>query len=398
MTSDQTVVCSRCGFANVPGDQFCGSCGAFLEWEGTPAAPSATAGPLAAGPPAAGTPSGGPPQGPGAAAAATVPPGPQAATTRQAAPPPLPIPAAGAEGLVRCPSCGIANPSSRTFCQTCGAKLLPAAVVAARSREEIAAAVAAAAAQPRPATQGPPGAGPSASGSASSGRRLPAWVLAVVVLGILVGAGAVAGSQLLNGGGPSSVASAAPTPSGPVAASAAGAGSSGPSASLASPQATGPTASAVAGKPLKLTSASASSILGGNTGKYGPQNAIDGSLKTSWQEGAATEQGQWIEVGFAAATVDGIIIRNGFQASTALYKGNLRLKAIEVSVDGGAPVPLTLKDTTSAQRFGLPSVANATRVRITIVSTYPSVKTSVSGSPFKDAAVSEISVLGVTGG
>ncbi len=34
MTDTPTILCKRCGFANVPGDQFCGSCGAFLEWEG----------------------------------------------------------------------------------------------------------------------------------------------------------------------------------------------------------------------------------------------------------------------------------------------------------------------------------------------------------------------------
>ena len=30
----ETIVCSRCGTVNAAGDQFCGSCGAFLEWEG----------------------------------------------------------------------------------------------------------------------------------------------------------------------------------------------------------------------------------------------------------------------------------------------------------------------------------------------------------------------------
>ena len=32
--SEGTVICRRCGVANPAGDQFCGSCGAFLEWEG----------------------------------------------------------------------------------------------------------------------------------------------------------------------------------------------------------------------------------------------------------------------------------------------------------------------------------------------------------------------------
>ena len=36
MTDDTRTICKRCGFSNIPGDQFCGSCGAFLEWEGQP--------------------------------------------------------------------------------------------------------------------------------------------------------------------------------------------------------------------------------------------------------------------------------------------------------------------------------------------------------------------------
>ncbi len=370
MTSEQTVVCARCGYPNAPGDQFCGSCGAFLEWGAAPA--EATAAP------------GAPPV--GASAMPAVPP---------AAPAPVP---SAREALVRCPSCGIANPDSRTFCQACGAKLSVGAVVSARTRDEVAAAVAAVpGASPPPARRGAQGPGPATGGAVPGGRRLPGWIAAVVVLGVLVGVGAVAGSQLLNGGGVASDASAAPTPSGPMASTAPG-GSPGASPSLASHPAASPTAAPVAGKQLKLTSASASSILGGNPGKYGPQNVIDGSLKTSWQEGAATEQGQWIEVGFAPATVTAILIRNGFQASSALYKGNERLRAVLISVDGGPPTAVTLKDTTAAQRISLAPVAKATRVRITIVSVYPAVKTSVSGSPFKDAALSEIGVLGVAGG
>src|SRR5512140_1548973 len=55
MTHDQTVLCARCGFANTPGDQFCGSCGTFLEWEGTPATIAADPGAAASGMPAPAT-------------------------------------------------------------------------------------------------------------------------------------------------------------------------------------------------------------------------------------------------------------------------------------------------------------------------------------------------------
>ena len=36
-----TVTCRDCGSGNTPGDEFCGSCGTFLEWA---AAPEGTAG------------------------------------------------------------------------------------------------------------------------------------------------------------------------------------------------------------------------------------------------------------------------------------------------------------------------------------------------------------------
>ena len=44
MTDDTRTICKRCGFSNIPGDQFCGSCGTFLEWEGQPTADAAGAG------------------------------------------------------------------------------------------------------------------------------------------------------------------------------------------------------------------------------------------------------------------------------------------------------------------------------------------------------------------
>jgi hypothetical protein len=213
------------------------------------------------------------------------------------------------------------------------------------------------------------------------------------VLGVLAGVVAVVGSNMLKGSGPASAVSAAPLLGGSGVPASAAVSSVGPSSSGASSAAGSPTPAPLAGKPLKLTGASASSIANGNTAKYGPQLAIDGSLKTSWQEGSPTENGQWIEVSFGPSTVTAVVVRNGFQASTPLYKGNLRLKDVLISVDGGAPLPVQLKDTTNAQKFDLTPVPGATHVRITIVSTYPSVKTAVSGTPFHDAAVSEISVF-----
>lgn len=400
MTHDQTLLCARCGFANAPGDQFCGSCGTFLEWEGAPARGAADPGAPGPAPVASGA--GGDPGatvGPGPAANPTAPPAGAPAT---APPTGSPLPPAGpaGEGLLRCPSCGIANAASRTFCQTCGAKLTPAARIASRSRDEIAAAVAAVPGprpvQPGPPTPGlPPGVTPRGA-APRGGGGLPVWIVVVIVLGVLAGVAAVVGSDLLKGSGPASAISAAPSLGSPAGASSAAAVAPGSSSSAEASAVASPSAApTLVGKALKLTGAAASSIALGDTTRYGAQNAIDGSLKTSWQEGSPNEKGEWIEVSFDLSTVTGVVIRNGFQASTALYKGNLRLKDVQISVDGGAPLAVRLKDTTNAQRINLTPVTGATRVRITIVTTYPSVKTSVNGTPFDDAAVSEIGVLGV---
>jgi hypothetical protein len=376
MTAPGNLICSKCGFSNVPGDQFCGSCGAFLEWEGVAAGD---------GPPAL-PPSDVPVVGPrpGADAATPAPP--------ISAPPPVsaaPIPPAGSGAtLIRCPACGIANTAGRTFCQSCGTKLPEAAVVKPASAEQIAAAITA----PYPA----PGAQPRAATSdpaAPSGRGgLLKWLVVVGVLGLVVGVAVVVGGSLLKGTA-SSAASSNPSlgvvPSGSATSSGAPVASGGASGS---PQVSAAPAVSV---PLTLTGATASSVVG-DLAKFQPGMAIDGDPTTCWQEGNTREKGEWIEVTLAPARVTALLLTNGYNASRALYKGNLRLKDIDISINGGVPIHARLKDIATPQRIPVPPVDAATTIRITIVSTYPSVKTSVSGTPFDDAALGEIVVMGVT--
>lgn len=407
MPSEGQLVCSRCGYANVPGDVFCGSCGAFLEWEGTPGAggpmPGAPGGavsgpirdpdvPVVGGPaaayeaPAAGG------AGPAPAVTPLAPvtpvtaaPAGQAAPTAQAAEP----------GLIRCPACGIANAPTRTFCQSCGSRLADTARVTGPSAAEIAAAVAAPNRPPvTPVSSGRTGPRPVPSQGGS--RGLLGWIVVFGVLGVLAGVGIVVGGNLLKGAAPASEAGTAPAGPGDAASAAAASPAGGrPSGEApASGEATAQAApSAVV---LDLAGATASSVVG-NLEKFGPSKAIDGDSKTSWQEGASTEKGQWIEVSFAPSTVTSVAVRNGYGASTALYKGNRRLKDILVSIDGGKPRALRLRDTGKLQTIDLAGPAGSTSVRITIVSTYAGTKTSVPGTPFDDAAVSEIVVRGVPG-
>jgi hypothetical protein len=391
VTADNHTICRRCGFANTPGDQFCGSCGAFLEWEGEPAAGAAGAtGTAPAGGGVAGLGrdpdvplvrgTGSPGAADGTGTAPTIPVttvGPPAGAAAEGAA------GAGGDGLIRCPACGIANAPTRTFCQSCGAKLADAGRVAPVSAEQIAAAVNA---PPRPVTVQTTTVR-SARSQPKEGGGVLKWVLALAVIGLLVGGGIVGIMYALRGNGTGTGATTAPSD--------AASGSPVASAGTASgaPTDAPPTAKPVA---LKATGATASSVVG-NRDKFKPDKAIDGDPKTCWQEGAKDEKDQWIEVTFDPSTVTGVTIVNGYNASTALYKGNRRLKDVRISVDGGPAVRVRLDDTSDPQKIKLDPVKGATRLRITIATTYNSVKTSVLGTPFDDAALGEITVLGVPG-
>jgi TolB protein len=101
------IVCRQCGHSNESSDAFCGSCGAFLEWtgeqDGSPAAPDRVdEGPVAE-----------------AGSSATIPPTIETPTVQ-------PSPDAGSS--VSCPACATRNEPDRTFCRSCGERLVPEAV------------------------------------------------------------------------------------------------------------------------------------------------------------------------------------------------------------------------------------------------------------------------------
>jgi hypothetical protein len=145
---------------------------------------------------------------------------------------------------------------------------------------------------------------------------------------------------------------------------------------------------------LSPTGATASSVVG-NRAKFAADMAIDGDPATCWQEGKAQEQGEWLEVTFAAARVDAVLLWNGYQLSEDAYYANRRLRDVEISVDGGVPLAVRLPDQLEPFRVELGGIEGATRIRITIVTTYDPRKTDYPGSPFDDAALSEVEVIGV---
>ena len=334
------VICRRCGAANAAGDQFCGSCGAFLEWEGEPVE--------GAGPPVQ-----------------TAPP-----LTPTVTPPLTRIePIEPDEPSVVCPSCRTVNPTSRTFCRSCGTTLPSSAPTELAAIES-----------PRQRS----------TSAAPDDGGLPGWLPIVAGAGVLVGIAIVVFAVVLRPAPPPPAASAfpsatftptlAPTPSPETSAAAS---ASGPPTQAPSVQ-------------LTLLGARASSVVG-NREMFQPAMAIDGALDTSWQEGAADEAGEWLEVTFEPSRLDYIVIYSGYQLSHDAYLANLRPETVLVSVNGGGPEAFVLADSEQPQRLDLEDVEAANAVRIEIVTTYPSEATAY-GGPFDDLAISEVRAFGTAGG
>jgi hypothetical protein len=228
----------------------------------------------------------------------------------------------------------------------------------------------------------------SAPQPVSSGG-LPGWLPIVAGVGLLVGAGVVIYTLLLRPTPSSSLASAAPsatfTPTLP------------PSAGPASSGGSGPSSGAPESVQLTTTGATASSVVGDKK-EFSADKAIDGRLDTCWQEGAADELGQWIEVTLAPSRLDYVVVYSGYQLSHDTYLANRRPKDVAVSVNGGSKVAFTLADSEQPQRLDVDDVTGATTVRLEIVTTYDPQKTAYAGSPFDDLAISEIRVFGGAGG
>ncbi len=376
--SAESIVCRRCGAANSAGDQFCGSCGAFLEWEGEAIEDAGTVADAAV-----------------AAAPVAAPVEPTTAEPAPAAPPPTPAPPAGEPppgpaatplaGTVTCPACGRQNPPGRTFCQACGTRLVAGTAAGAPPGGP----------QVAPTARRPsPSARPAArerQPPAGASRGLPGWLPAILILGLLAGVGAVVATALLRPPEvPSGAVSGTPTPPATLT----------PTLSQESPAEGGPATGSLAptaAVALTMTGASASSVVG-NREMFSAPMAVDGDLATCWQEGAAEEAGEWIEVTFEASSLEYVVVYSGYQLSHDAYLANRRPKDVLVSVDGGADQAFVLADTELPQRLDVDDVAAATRVRITIQSTYDPEATAYPGSPFDDMAISEIRAFGTPGG
>lgn len=137
------VNCAECGNRCDPGEQFCGACGAFLEWS-RPNTPAAAAQPDATVPTPTGPDVAVPREEPAAQASGpTIPPKPTAPPLRAVQPhveePGRPVPPPSRHGDAAepppqagdliCGQCGSGNLPTRRYCRRCGASLADAPVV-----------------------------------------------------------------------------------------------------------------------------------------------------------------------------------------------------------------------------------------------------------------------------
>jgi hypothetical protein len=214
---------------------------------------------------------------------------------------------------------------------------------------------------------------------------IPFWLPLVVVAGLVAGVIVVVASIALRPPDLPFAATSAPsatfTPTLP------------PSPSVATASGDASPVVPVEAIPLALTGATASSVVG-DRAEFTADKAIDGNLETCWQEGAADEAGEWIEVTLDASRVEYLVIYSGYQLSHEAWLGNRRPRDVLVSVNDGPPIAFALADSEQPQRLDLDDQAAVATIRVTIASTYDAVATTYPGSPFDDLAITDIRVYG----
>jgi hypothetical protein len=118
---------------------------------------------------------------------------------------------------------------------------------------------------------------------------------------------------------------------------------------------------------------------------YHPGYLFDDRLDFGWVEGAkGAGEGEAVTVTLDAPLELGALeVWNGYQRSPDHFQKNARARKVSVTLDGGPPIALELKDAMGAQRLTLPAPTQARRIRIAIESVYP-------GKLYADLVISEL--------
>lgn len=139
---------------------------------------------------------------------------------------------------------------------------------------------------------------------------------------------------------------------------------------------------------IKISAASANSVLRTSSKEYAADLACDGYFATSWQEGAKGDGiGKYIAFEFGEeATVSKIVIINGNARTNESYTQNGRLKTARLVFPDGKEEKINLADeySVTGQTVVLPTPVAAKGVRLYIEAVYK-------GSKYADTCVSEVS-------
>lgn len=141
--------------------------------------------------------------------------------------------------------------------------------------------------------------------------------------------------------------------------------------------------------PLSTTAYfTASSELVDGTRLHKAKNAFDGSRTTAWVEGAKNYGiGESIQVIFREkTTLNGVVIRNGYQKSQKLFNANARVKTLGVNISDRVEKVLCLEDNMNPQEFVFSAPVEADAITFTILEVYP-------GTKYKDTCISEINLF-----
>ena len=126
----------------------------------------------------------------------------------------------------------------------------------------------------------------------------------------------------------------------------------------------------------------ASTVLAPQGGRsYGPLQAAGGA-GTAWVEGVSGDGvGQWLQVRWSdGACFRTVSIRNGYGRSRAIFLGNNRVRAAQLTASDGFSMRIVLPDSNAPQSIRLPRIVKARWLRLTILSVYR-------GSRWRDTAI-----------
>ncbi|MFL5354883.1 NADase-type glycan-binding domain-containing protein [Archangium sp.] len=125
---------------------------------------------------------------------------------------------------------------------------------------------------------------------------------------------------------------------------------------------------------------------------YAPGFLFDGRLDFGWAEGSkGPGTGESFTLTLEAPVeLTALELWNGYQRSEDHFQKNARAKKLSLSVDGGAPVPLGVKDSSGAQTLKLPAPMKGRVWKLSVDEVYP-------GKRYPDMVLSELRLVDAQG-